>query len=498
MTAADELALEHLTTGIPGLDTILRGGLLRGGVYMIQGTPGAGKTIFANQACFHHVTSGGRAVYVTLLAESHSRMLQHLQSMQFFREDVIPKSLYYVSAFRMLEEQGLNGVVDLLRREVKGQKATLLVLDGLVAAEETAKSDREFKRFIHEIQSHAAANGCTVLLLTSGVKQIVHAEHTMVDGLIELEDQLFSQRTERALRVRKFRGSDFLPGRHPFRISDRGIVLWPRVEAQYAKASRPENPRKVCLPSGVADLDAMLGGGLSESSSTVIFGASGTGKTTLGLEFVCQSTSAEPGLYLSFFESPQRLMEKAAGIGLPLRKLVENKAVQVMWEPQGERIIDELAYEVLDAVQAGNIKRLVIDGLNAFTASALYPDRISRFFSCLSNELRARRVTSLHTGETRDLVGGSLRMPIDGISALVDNLIVLRYVEHEARLSRVISVLKVRDNDFDHRLRELLIGPAGTRIGSQIGGLHGMLSGSTRPSAPQSPDENSADRGVSP
>ena len=411
-------------------------------------------------------------------------MLQHLHSMAFFREEVIPKSLYYVSAFRMLEEEGLSGVVDLLRREVKGQKATLLVLDGLVAAEETAKSDREFKKFIHEIQSHAAANGCTVLLLTSGLKQIVNAEHTMVDGLIELEDQLFSQRTERALRVRKFRGSDFLAGRHPFRISDRGIVLWPRFEAEYARASRKEDPRKACLTSGVPEFDTMLGGGFSQASSTVIFGASGTGKTTFGMEFICASSSAEPGLYLSFFESAERLIEKAGGIGLPLQKLIEDKAVEVIWEPQGERIIDEIAHQVLDAVQARNVRRLVVDGLNAFTASALYPERISRFFSCLSNELRARGVTSIYTGESRDLVGGTLRMPVDGISALVDNLVVLRYVEHDAMLSRMISVLKVRDNDFDPRLREVRISRTGVTIGEQIAGLHGMLSGSTSPSLP--------------
>jgi len=481
MTATDELALEHLATGIPGLDTILCGGLLRGGVYMIQGAPGAGKTILANQACFHHVAAGERAVYVTLLAESHSRMLQHLRPMQFFREEAIPKSLYYISAFSTLEAEGLGGVVDLLRREVKAQKATLLVLDGLVAAEETAASDRDFKKFIHEIQSHAAANGCTVLLLTSGLRPVVNAEHTMVDGLIELQDQLFSPRTERALRVRKFRGSDFLSGHHPYRISERGILLWPRIEAQYSTASRRENPRKHNLRTGVAELDAMLGGGFSEASSTVIFGASGTGKTTVGMQYISQSTAAEPGLYLSFFESPQRLIEKASGIGLPLQQLVEQNIVDVIWEPQGERIIDEIAHRVLDAVQARNVKRLVIDGLNAFTASALYPDRISRFFSCLSNELRARNVTTVLTGETPDLVGGTLRMPIDGISALVDNLIALRYVEHNATLSRMISVLKVRDSEFDHRVRELRIASTGLSIGGQFGGLHGMLSGSTRP-----------------
>lgn len=480
MSREPELGIERVTTGIGGLDTILRGGFLRGGIYIVQGAPGAGKTVLANQLCFHHVATGGRVVYATLLAESHSRMLQHLRSMQFFCEEVIPKSLCYVSAFRTLEEHGLGGVVDVLRREVKAQRATLLVLDGLVAAEETAANDREFKRFIHEVQSHAGANGCTTLLLTSGTRPTVHAEHTMVDGLVELEDQLLVQRTERSLRVSKFRGSDFLAGRHPFRISDQGIVLSPRIEAVYARASRPETVGQPRLSTGLPILDSMIGGGLADSSSTVVLGASGTGKTTIALAFIGQATEQERGLYLSFFESPARLIENAGTMGIPLERLVRSGVVQIMWEPQGETIIDEIAHRVLETVQSQGIRRLVIDGLNAFSACASNPERLARFFSCLSNELRARRVTTLHTGELPEIVGGTLTMPIEGISAIVDNLLVLRFVEHDSTLSRVVSVLKVRDRSFDHALREFTIGAEGLIIDGRIEGLEGLLSGTTQ------------------
>jgi circadian clock protein KaiC len=479
MSIEAELAIERMPTGVAGLDVILRGGFLRGGIYIFQGAPGAGKTIFANQIAFHHVSAGGRVVYVTLLSESHARMLQHLQSLKFFKPEVIPKSLSYVSAFRALEDSGLSEVVSLLRREVKGQQATLLILDGLVAAQESAATDREFKKFIHEIQSHAAASGCTTLLLTSGRHAQVQAEHTMVDGLIDLEDQLFSQRTERALRVTKFRGSDFLAGRHPFRISDAGIVLSPRIEAAFAQASRPERQALDRLSSGIPSLDAMLGGGVTDTSSSVVLGASGTGKTAIGLAFASQATVQQKALYLSFFESPQRLSDRAASLGLPIEKLVDSGVLHILWEPQGERIIDELAYLILDTVQTQGIRRLVIDGLNAFTAACVYPGRISRFYSCLTNELRARGVTSLHTSELPEIVGGTLRMAIDGISAMTDNLIVLRYIEHDARLSRVMSVLKVRDRAFDHDLREFTIGAEGVVIGEGIEGLEGMLGGAT-------------------
>src|ERR1700761_7939628 len=146
--AASRPLLKRIPTGVPGLDTVLRGGFLRGGVFIVQGSPGAGKTILGNQICFHHVAQGGRALYVTLLAENHARMLLHIGHLGFFEEAVIPDRLYYISAFRVLEEEGLPAVMNVLRREVQAREASLLVLDGLSAIEESTGSTREFKKFI--------------------------------------------------------------------------------------------------------------------------------------------------------------------------------------------------------------------------------------------------------------------------------------------------------------------------------------------------------------
>jgi circadian clock protein KaiC len=154
--------LERVPTGVPGLDTILRGGVLGGGLYIIQGSPGAGKTILGNQICFRHVANGGRAVYVTLLAENHARMLLHIGQLGFFEETVIPDRLYYISAFRVLEGDGLAGVLDLLRREVQSHDGSVLIIDGLSAVEDTAASTREFKKFIHQLQAQAAVANCTM------------------------------------------------------------------------------------------------------------------------------------------------------------------------------------------------------------------------------------------------------------------------------------------------------------------------------------------------
>ena len=120
-TDADrQTPLERLPTGIPGLDIVLRGGLLKAGIYIVRGQPGTGKTILGNQFCFNHVATGHRAVYVTLLAETHDRMMQHMQVMSFFDPTRIPDGLYYVNGFRVLEEDGLKGFINLFAARNSG------------------------------------------------------------------------------------------------------------------------------------------------------------------------------------------------------------------------------------------------------------------------------------------------------------------------------------------------------------------------------------------
>jgi circadian clock protein KaiC len=329
-TDADaRMPLARVPTGIPGLDTILRGGFLKAGIYIVRGDPGTGKTILANQFCFNHVAAGRRAVYVTLLAETHDRMMQHMQTMSFFDPTCIPDGLYYVNGFRVLEEDGLKGFINLLRHEIGQHDATLLVLDGLVATEESSKSEQDFKKFIHELQAHIAIEGCTALLLTNGRRSAYHPEHTMVDGLMELHDVLFGSQAERELEVRKLRGTGALRGRHPFRITDAGIVVYPRIEALLARPSADDQWSDERCAIGVDQLDAMIGGGIPRATTTLVLGASGSGKTSLGLHFLSQSSAEEPDLFFGFYETPLRLRVKAAGIGIELDRPIEQDHLEV-------------------------------------------------------------------------------------------------------------------------------------------------------------------------
>ncbi|MET0382325.1 MAG: ATPase domain-containing protein [Burkholderiaceae bacterium] len=455
--------IERLRSQVPGFDQILGGGFFRSGVYIVQGLPGCGKTILANQICYGHVADGGAAVYVTLLAESHSRMIQHLSTLSFFDVKAFPDRLAYISAFHDLENGGLKGLMAVLRREMRTRKVGVLVLDGLVAASEAAPTDLDLKKFVHELQSIAVLHDCTVLLLTSGNAHRMAAEHTMVDGLIELEDKLFDARSERSIQVRKFRGAGPLRGKHSLRIDDDGISVFPRIESLYRSAAS-ETMHSEITSSGIPSLDKLLSvGGIPKCSSTVVIGSTGTGKTSMGIQFLKMSSDAEPGLHLSFFEGPDRLRAKARSLGLPLEALEASGAVELMWQAPGETLLDEIADRLLTAVSRRGVRRLVIDGLSGFLESAVYPERLNRFFSCLVNELRNRRVTVMMTLETRDVVSSVVSLPW-GVSGLVDNLFFLRFVHDEGHVERLLTIIKTRDTDYQAGLRRIRIDAQGMHI----------------------------------
>jgi circadian clock protein KaiC len=475
-----EESIERVPTLVPGLDQILCGGFLRGGLYMVQGAPGMGKTILANQILYRRAAEAGRALFITVLGENHGRMLAHLRPMRFFDPSLIPEGVNYLSAYQALEEEGLVGVAALIRREVLAHRATLLVLDGMSAVEAMAGAGFEMKRFIHELQTLASATGCTMLLLTTSTGVGSAAQHTMVDGLLELRQRAFGVRRERRLLVHKLRGSDFLEGDHPFRITREGVSVFPRIEALLATPTLRAPPPRTRVSSGIASLDAVFHGGIPEATMTAVVGPSGSGKTTLGLQFLSASSAAEPGLLFGCYEPPERLFLKAESLGIDLAAAERRGELEILWHPVGEHILDELAHRLLEAVRRRGVRRLLIDGLSGFEQAALEPERIARFWSALSNELRALGVTTLHTLEMPELMGTDIRVPVSGISSMAESMVMLRYVELRSRLYRLFSLFKVREGAFDPTIREFEITGHGIIVGRPFEGVEAVLSGIAR------------------
>lgn len=476
---------ERVPSGIAGLDVLLGGGFFKAGVYIVQGSPGAGKTVFGNQLCFSHAAAGARAVYVTLLAETHSRMMLNIRPMGFYDASKIPHSIYYMSAFRTLEEGGLRGLLELLRREIRGREASILVLDGLVSAEESAESPRDFKKFIHELQNQATLLDCTTFLLTSGgVNRGVRPEHTMVDGLLELGDDLHVVRSERYMHVSKFRGGAHLRGRHAFEINDSGIVVHPRIEALLAEPSSPDRALRTQVKTGIGGFDTMLEGGIPSATASVVVGPSGIGKTTMGLQFVGASTKKEPGVFFGFYETPANLYAKADALGIDLKGLVDRGIVEVLWQPATEAILDAVGARLISTVRRLGAKRVFIDSFGAFQAIAFHQERVIPFFAAIANELRAFGATAVWSYETPRFVGADIPAPLHGISPIIDNAVLLRFVEVESRLERMLSIMKKRDGSFDSTLRRYTIDQRGIQIGDSFANAEALLTGTPRVTGP--------------
>jgi circadian clock protein KaiC len=467
MTTSNELEgpgstpAPRVTTGVPGLDLVLSGGLISDAVYIIEGPPGAGKTLLANQIGFHRARQGESMLYMTLLAENHHRMLRNIGGMSFFSEKVADASLRFLSGFDVLNSEGLRGILKMIRTETSRSSASLVVLDGLYVIEDHAESGKEFRSFISELESMSALLGCTILLLSSREYDSTLPHYTMVDGWIRLDSRKVGHRWVRELTVLKFRGSGFIGGPHVADITDRGLGVLPRLESLPAE---PYPAPREFVPSGIPDLDRILGGGIPSASTTVIGGASGSGKTSLGLSFLRECTAADPGLFVGFGETPARLRHKSTQLGLGVEHLEASGPVDFLWMGSRETEADILVHSILEAVERRGVRRLVVDGLQGLGRNMIYPERLGPLMSAASDELRRRGVTVLLTLDAPQLLGGELELTLRDQASLSENIILLRYLGLRTRMRRTLSVIKARDQSFDPSVFEFTIGNGGIRF----------------------------------
>lgn len=477
----------RLPTGVPGLDSVLGGGALRGGIYVVRGAPGSGKTILGNQICFANARRGGRSAYITLLAESHARMMIHLESLDFFDPELVDGAVSYVSGYGALVNSGLRGVLDFVRGAVRPPQASrkkkssdegvVVVIDGFLAVTESLDSVSELKKFLHELQLYADLVNATVFLLAGPATSEARPEYTMVDGIIEMREQAHGQRAYRELQVRKLRGVGHLHGGHVFTISNSGIEVFPRIEALYEKPSQEDGFDGERTATGIEELDVMLGGGVRSGTTTLLLGPSGSGKTTFGLHYLASTPKDEKAVHFGFYETPARLLAKAASLGLALKQRVARGEIELVWQPSTEQSVDALAHRLLDAVDRTKATRVFIDGIDGFQRATIHQERIHSIFSALANELRVRGVTTLYTFEVPKFIGPGIDSPITGVSAIAENLIYLRFVELHSALYRLISILKVRDSQYDTSLREFHITHRGIRLERTFDSAEAILTG---------------------
>jgi len=473
----------RVESGIPRLDYILKGGFFRGGMYTLMGPPGSGKTILGNQFCFNHVAkTDGRCVYMTLLVESYDKMLHHMASLKFFNPDAIPDRVYYVSGYPALRADGPDGLLKLIRETLKDRKPTLFVIDGMESLRHFARAEQQVKEFVHELQAYTALIGCTSLLMSFKDATYAYTENAVVDGVVELSDELIGPRAVRELTVLKFRGGDYLRGRHEVEITGAGIVIHPRTEIQFDKPPREAEEKRIRMGFGVTELDKMLYGGIPSGSTVALLGAPGAGKTMLGLSFLVEGAKqGQKGIYFGFYEPPPRLIEKAGQINIPLDKYVRDGLIELIWQPPLEHMLDSLAESLLEKIRDNPEprRRLFIDGIEGFRAASVYPDRMPRFLSAFCNQLRTLDVTAVVTEELA-LFRPEIDMPNPELANVVETVLLLRYTELRSQLYRLVSVMKMRESRYDTSIREFQITDGGIRVAASFESAEAILTGHAR------------------
>ena len=485
-------------TGVPGLDMVLGGGLARGALMMIIGPPGSGKTILATQMAFAAARQGRRAIILTALSESTNKLIAHLRTLRFFDEELIGDAIQIISIQQFLQE-GLRNAADALVATVRQARGDLVVLDGYQGMRGSVNDDRGAdqtgRHFLYDVGGQLNLLGATFAVTYTGKAEDsgLVAEATTADAVISLSADVVGARQRRGLTVVKVRGAAPLTGRHGLTLDEAGVAVFPRLETRVARGApefvtaellhQPLTTTIARVPFGLPELDALLGGGLTRDSRTLVVGRVGTAKTLLALHFVLNGVRAgEPVLYVGFRENPQQLVQKADlfALGEELRAaLAPGGGLTILRFPPVELDPDILADTILDTIERTGARRLIVDSIAEIeraAATSSDPGRLENYLAALVEALRAGGVTSFFTKELRQTVAAEIDFAEEPIAVFTENVLLLRQVAHRGRVRRVLAVLKMNLSAHDTALREFAIEPPlGIRVLASLESDDGVL-----------------------
>jgi circadian clock protein KaiC len=454
----------RLRSGHEPLDDILGGGLPDNGITVIMGLPGTGKTILAEQFAFYNARPDRPAVYFSTLSEPLDKIVRFGQSLEFFDPAAVGRSVFYEDLGQAASRDGLPGVGERVATVLRERRPGLIVIDSFKALRELAVDDGEFRRFLHELAGRLTAFPVASLLI--GEYEPGEAgtcpEFAVADAIVELTVVPHGQRELRSLHVRKLRGSSFLSGQHGYRITSRGLRLFPRLADIPAKSGYAlVAPR---ITSGIPALDAMLDGGIWPGSSTMIAGPAGSGKTIMGLHFLYGGARrGERGIIATLQENPAQLALLLDGLGWP----APHPGIEVMYRSPVDIYIDEWVHDLIAAAQATQASRVVIDSLADLQLAALDDTRFREFIYSLAQRFSREGVSLLTTNEIPGLLAGP-KLPDSPVSPLADNVILLSHYRGQGAMTRSLTVVKTRASGHDPATREYTLGPDGISIGDAI------------------------------
>jgi len=477
--ATADTTLDRVTTGVPGLDEVLHGGLVDGRSYLVRGRPGSGKTILG----FHFLTAGAAAGETALfinLEEEERDTRANAASLGFDLAgvemlDLSPSSEFFArdqsySVFGADEVEG-DDLTERIADRVAELGPDRVFVDPVTQFRYLTSDDYQFRKQVLSFLRFLEEQDATVLFTSQRTSDSTDEDlQFMSDGIVELS---YSDDVRR-IAVPKFRGSDRQGGRHGMAIRGDGLHVFPEpVPSTHGVGFDTER-----ISSGVDELDALLGGGIERGTITVVSGPTGVGKTTTGTQFLAEAArrGERSAVYL-LEESVDTFEHRAAAIGQPVERMRAEGTLAV--EPVEPLSVSpqEFARRIRTEVEERDTRVVMIDGVRGYKLSMQGEgDDLVRKLHALGRYLKNMGVTVVIVDEI-DQVTGEFRATNSGISYLADNVLFLRYLEMEGELRKVAGVLKKRVGDFERSVREFEITEEGVAVGEPLTGLHGVLRG---------------------
>ena len=484
---SDKVPIRRLTSGVPGLDAVLGGGIPEFSFNLIAGGPGGGKTTMAHQIMFANASHARKAIYFSIIGEPPIKMLRYQQQYDFFDATKLGDgTIRFVHLGREALDGGMARVLEAIVQEIEQSSPAIVIVDSFRAMVRSALAagiggDRELTDFMQRLALALTSYETTSFL----IGEYADGEHdsavfTVADGLLWLYQAVDRNSVVRKLQVMKMRGQGQIPGLHTARITDAGYTVFPRL------LKPPEiigdHPLEHRLKTGVSGLDELMGGGIPAGYSVLIAGPSGSGKTVLSNQFISEGAErGETGIVAIFEKRPNDYLQTTPR-GKEFEKLIREKKLEVIYLRPLDLSIDETLLELQNAVKRIGAKRAVIDSLSGLEL-ALAPTFREDFRESLYRMMGALTglgVTVMATVELEDSYT-DLRFSQQGIAFLTDAIIIQRYVELDGQLKRALSVVKVRSSQHSKDLREYEItSDGGIVIGEVLKGYEGLLTGTPR------------------
>jgi len=481
------------STGIRGLDTILGGGFATRRLHLVEGVPGAGKTTLALQFLLEGVQHDEACLYVTLsetkeelesVAASHGWDLTGIQIREVIpsEESLLPDQQY--TLFHPSEVE-LGTTVRRILDEVEAVKPARVVFDSLSELRLLAGNPLRYRRQILALKQFFAGRECTVLMLDDqtttqhdlDVQSIAH-------GVVLLEQMQPGYGAERRrLRVVKMRGLKFHGGNHDYVIRRGGLNVFPRL----VSGDVLDTPEFQRIGTGVAELDQLIGGGVELGTSTLIAGAAGAGKSSFAAQIAVAAAKQDVRSAMFIFdESRQTLVSRMRGMEVPLEEQVRKGMIVIQKVDPAEFSPGEFAYRVLQSVDEGGARVVVIDSLNGFLSAMIDEKFVTNLLHELLMALGQRHVATLIVGVQAGLIGPMMSTPIDA-SYLADTVILLRYFEAGGEVRQALSVMKKRGSSHERTIREFRLGKGGLEVGPPLREFRGVLTGVPNYEGPAGP-----------